>query len=189
MEGLAGTNEIDFAQTRRLLDNNKTPAGGARLILTGDDWALGGSFTGGTYDRDDKLTYLMAGVDFYLRVWRLTFRAEALGRRTAIDNTVTGYPYTVIDPIVLKLGWYGQVDIAIHSRVTAVLRSDGIQRWGAPLPGSDLTPDARVLRQTAAVMVRINESFAFKLDYELWTFSGAPYITRHVGRASLVVGI
>ncbi len=189
VEGLAGTNEIDWVQTRRLLDNNRTPAGGARLVLTGDDWAIGGSFTGGYYDNADKLGYLMGGIDLYLRRGPVTLRGEALARRTDIDPKVPGYPFQVIDPYVVKAGYYAQLDVQLHPRLIGVLRSDGLLRFGPPLPGSLLQPEANALRQTASVMVRINESFAFKAGYELWMFSGAPYTVRHVGRASLVVGI
>jgi hypothetical protein len=57
-----------------------------------------------------------------------------------------------------------------------------------PLPFSELGPLAGVQRQTAAMMVRTHEHLAVKLDYELWTFSGAPYQLRHVARLGLVVG-
>ncbi len=189
VEGLAGENEIDFVQTRRLLDNNRTPAGGARLVLTGDDWSVGASFTGGTYDAADKLGYLMAGLDAYLRLGRFTLRAEALGRRTDVDPAAPGYPYALIDHFVVKAGWYAQLDVQLHPKLVGVLRSDGVFRFGPPLPGSDLSPRAGALRETIALMFRLNENFALKADYELWTFDGAPYSTRHVARASLVVGI
>ncbi|MFT3842094.1 MAG: hypothetical protein QM723_34200 [Myxococcaceae bacterium] len=189
VEGLAGTNEIDFVQSRRYLDNNRTPAGGARLILSGDDWSLGASFTGGTYDAADKRAYLMAGLDLYARLGRVVFRAEALGRRTDIDPTLAGYPFQVIDPFVVKAGYYAQLDLTLHPNWILVARTDGLFRFGPPLPGSPLSPTAFVLRQTLALMARINENFAVKADYELWTFDGTPYPTTHVGRASLVVGI
>jgi hypothetical protein len=57
-----------------------------------------------------------------------------------------------------------------------------------PLPGSELQPSAGVQRQTAAALVRVHENFAVKLDYELWTFTGAPYPLRHVARLGLVAG-
>ena len=73
--------------------------------------------------------------------------------------------------------------------MTLVVRSDGLHRFGMPLPGSELTSvSAGVQRQTAAVMVRATEHIAVKADYELRTFSQSPYLTRHVARVGLVLG-
>jgi hypothetical protein len=188
LKGLAGDNDIDFARSRQYLDINRTPAGAARLVLTGDDWAIGASFSGGTYDSKDSLLYLMGGLDLYLRLGPVIFRAEGLARRTDLDRAASGYKYAVVDAWFLKLGWYAQLDFVIIPQLTLVLRSDGIQRLGLPLPESDVSPNALVLRQTAAAMIRANENFAVKLDYELWTVSGAPYAMRHAARLALVVG-
>lgn len=188
VKGLAGDNDVDFARSRSYLDNNRTPAFGARLVLTGDDWALGGSVNGGAYDAKDSLWYVMGGLDFYLRLGPVTVRAEALGRRTDLDPAAEGYGYALIDPWFLKLGWYAQVDWAVRDELTLVLRSDGVHRLGMPLPGSELSPSAGTQRQTAAVLWRVHEHFAVKLDYELWTFTGAPYPLRHVARLGVVAG-
>jgi len=187
VRGLVGDNDIDFARSRNYLDPNKTPGFGARVVLTGDDWAVGGSFSAGTYDPRDLLWYAMAGVELYLRFGPVVIRGEALGRRTDLDPTAS-YSYQVRDTWFLKAGWYGQVDWSPTDWLTVILRSDGLHRWGLPLPGSALEPSAGVLRQTVAVLARIHENFAVKLDYELWTFSGAPFETRHVGRLGVVAG-
>jgi hypothetical protein len=187
VKGLAGSNDFDFAYSRRYLDNNALPSFGGRLVLTGENWAVGASGTGGTYDDRDKLWYVMAGLDTYARVGPVTLRAEAAGRRTDIDPTATGYPYQVVDPWFLKLGWYVQVDVALHPRLTLVVRSDGLHRLGMPIPGSSVASSAAgVQRQTIAALGRITENLALKLDYELWTFSGVDYPLRHMARAVLV---
>jgi hypothetical protein len=189
IKGLAGDNDLDFASSRTYVDNNKLPAFGARLVLTGEDWAIGASGNAGTYDPKDQLWYLMAGLDFYLRLGPVVLRAEALGRRTDLDPTAQGYPYTLVDRWFLKAGWYAQVDWTPHPQLSVVLRSDGLQRFGMPLPESELTrPTVGVQRQTLALLVRANEHLAVKLDYELWTFSGTPYLTRHMGRLGVVFG-
>jgi hypothetical protein len=188
VKGLAGDNDIDFVRSRAYVDNNRTPAFGARLVLTGDDWAVGGSVNAGAYDAKDALWYVMGGLEFYLRVGQVVVRAEALGRRTDLDPAATGYPNVLVDPWFLKLGWYAQVDWSPRPELTFVLRSDGLQRLGMPLPFTGLSPSAGVQRQTAAMMVRTHEHLALKLDYELWTFVGTTYETRHVARLGLVVG-
>ncbi len=188
VKGLVGDNDIDWARSRNYLDINRTPAGGGRVVLTGEDWAVGASFTGGTYDPKDTLHYLMGGLDLYLRFGPVVFRAEGLARRTDLDPTATGYAYQVIDSWFLKVGWYGQVDWAIIPQLTLVLRSDGLQHFGLPIPESSIQPNARVLRQTVALMGRVNENFAIKADYELWTVTDAPFTARHLARLGVVVG-
>ncbi len=188
VKGLAGDNDFDFAHSRSYLDNNRTPAFGARLVLTGDDWAIGGSFSAGTYDSKDALWYAMGGLEAYARFGPVTLRAEALARRTDLDPVASGYAYRLIDAWFLKAGWYAQLDWAVIPQLTLIVRSDGLQRWGMPLPGSELAPVAGVQRQTVAALVRVHENVALKADYELWTFSGAPYQLRHVARAGVVVG-
>jgi hypothetical protein len=188
VKGLAGTNDLDFAASRNYLDNNRTPGFGARVVLTGDDWAIGASGNAGTYDPKDSLWYMMAGVELYARFGPVVVRAEGLARRTDLDVTLPGYGFAVIDHWYLKVGWYVQGEWAVNSKLTLVLRSDGLQRFGLPLPFSDLSPSAGVQRQTAAAMVRINDYVAVKADYELWTFTGTPYPIRHVGRLGIVAG-
>jgi len=187
IKGLSGDNDIDFARSRQYVDTNRTPGFGGRLVLTGDDWAVGGSFSGGTYDPKDTLWYWMAGLDLYLRFGPVVLRAEAVGRRTDLDPGAS-YAFQVRDTWFLKAGWYAQADWAINDVITVVLRSDGLQRWGLPLPGSDLQPSAGVQRQTVAVLARVHEHFALKADYELWTVQGAPFGMRHVARVGLVAG-
>ncbi len=189
VKGLVGSNDIDFVSSRRYLDNNTLPAAGARLVLTGEQWAVGASVSGGTYDERDQLTYLMAGLEAYARLGAFTVRAEAVGRRTDLDPTATGYAYQLIDAWFLKVGWYAQVDWAVHPKVSVIVRSDGLHRFGMPLPFSDLTSTSSgVQRQTLAVLGRVTENLAVKADYELWTFTGTSYPLRHVGRAVLVFG-
>jgi hypothetical protein len=187
VKGLAGRNDLDFAASRQYLDNNRTPAGGARLVLNGADWAIGGSLTGGTYDAADKLFYVMGGLDFYLRAGPVKLRAEALARRTDIDPTAAGYPFALVDTFFLKLGWYAELEWEIQSRFTLLLRTDGLHRLGEPIPGSEVaSPSAGVERQTLALLFRVTGNLALKADYELWTLTGVSYVPRHVGRLAVV---
>ena len=189
VKGLAGDNDFDFARSRTYTDNNKTPAFGGRLVLTGDNWAIGGSGSAGTYDSLDQLWYVMAGVEFWLRLGPVVLRGEGLGRRTDLDPNAGGYPFALVDRWFLKAGWYLQADWTPHPKFSVILRTDGLQRWGMPLPNSELTNAAAgVQRQTVAVLVRANEHLAFKADYELWTFTGTSYPLRHLGRVGIVFG-
>ena len=186
-KGLAGTNDYDFASSRAYLDNNRTPSAGARVVLAGADWAVGGSVNAGAYDPKDSLLSVMAGVELYLRLGRVTFRGEGLLRRTDLDPGA-GYAYEALDTFIQKVGWYGQLDFELNRKFVLAVRSDGLHRFGLPLPGSDLSPSAGMQRQTVAGLFRITENFALKADYELWTFSGVAYQTRHVARLALVFG-
>lgn len=187
--GLAGANDIDWVATRRWLDNNKYPAFGGRLVLSGADWAIGGSASGGTYDDADKLTYVMGGAELYFRVGIMKFRGEALARRTELDRNATGYPFALVDAWFLKLGWYAQVDLEVQPQLTIVLRSDGLHRFGMPIPGSDIvSASAGMQRQTIALLYRLTGNFGIKGDYELWTFTGASLETRHMARLAVVFG-
>lgn len=188
VKGLSGDNDFDFAASRSYLDNNKSPAFGARLVLTGPDWSVGGSFSAGTYDPRDTLWYVMGGAELYFRAGPVVVRAEALARRTDLDATAAGYAYQLVDPWFLKLGWYAQIDVTPHPMLVLILRSDGVHRFGMPLPGSELSPSAGAQRQTAAALFRITEQLALKGSYELWTFSGTPYPVRHMVRGALVFG-
>jgi hypothetical protein len=188
-KGLAGENGIDWVSTRRYLDNNRLPAGGGRVVLSGADWAVGASFSAGTYDDRDRLVYMMGGAELYFRVGIVTFRAELLARRTDLDRDAGGYPFALIDPWFLKVGWYGQLDLDVHPSLTLVLRSDGLHRFGMPLPASEIvSASAGMQRQTVALLYRLTGNFALKGDYELWTFTGTPLQTRHMARLAMVFG-
>lgn len=187
VKGFAGDNDLDFVRSRALVDNNKTPTFGGRLVLTTEDFALGVSGAAGTYDSKDALWLYLAGIDLYARVGDVTFRAELVGRRTDLDPKET-YAYQVIDTFMLKAGWTAQVDWqALHS-LTLIARSDGLFRLGLPLPESQLSPTAAAIRETLALLWRFNEYFAVKADYELWSFIGANEPMRHVGRLAVVAG-
>lgn len=189
VKGPAGDNDFDFQRSRTYVDNNRSPAFGARVVLTGDDWAVGASGAAGTYDDRDRLWFLMGGVEGYLRLGPFTLRAEGLARRTDLDPDDPNYRFVLIDPWFLKVGWYVQADFAITEGFTLVARSDGLHRFGMPLPFSEIaSPEASVLRQTLSGLYRINDNFAVKAGYELWTFTGAPFATTHVARLSLVAG-
>ncbi|MBX7113786.1 MAG: hypothetical protein K1X64_05570 [Myxococcaceae bacterium] len=189
VKGLAGSNDLDFAASRRYLDNNRIPAVGTRWVLASGDWALGASLSGGTYDDADTLTYVMGGADFYLRLGKVTLRAEGLFRRTQLDATAPGYRYQLIDSFFLKAGYYAQLDCDLTQALTLSVRADGLFRWGAPLPASHLEgPFASITRYGGGLLYRLSPSLAVKAGYEWWNFVAIASLPRHVARAALVFG-
>lgn len=189
VKGLAGSNDLDFAASRRYLDNNRIPSVGTRWVLASGDWALGASLSGGTYDDADSLTYLMGGVDFYLRLGNVKLRAEGLFRRTQLDATAPGYRYQLIDSFFLKAGYYAQLDWDVTGALTLSARADGLFRWGVPLPASHIDGAfASITRYGGGLLYRLSPSLAVKAGYEWWGFVAIGSLPRHVGRAALVFG-
>ncbi len=189
VKGLVGQNDLDWVDSRRFQDGNRTPALGARVVASRGDFSLGASFGGGYYDPRDRLAYLIAGLEAYGRVGRVTVRAKAIGRRTDFDPDAPGYRFEIVDPFFLKLGWYAQLDVDALEWLTLIYRADGLHRFGMPLPGSSVSePRAGILRNTAALLLRTRSGFVVKLGYELWLFNGVSFETQHVARAALVFG-
>src|SRR5689334_5706462 len=80
LRGLRGDNDgldVDFTQSRGssfyVIDNNSRPTVGGRVAATVDvgtdaSFTLGASGMYGFYDPNHKLSYTLAGVDFYARL-------------------------------------------------------------------------------------------------------------------------
>ena len=189
VKGLAGTNDFDFAASRRFQDNNHTPGVGGRLVGTAGSFALGASIAAGAYDPSDKQRYLIVGLETYARVGKVVLRGEALARQTELDPAAAGYSFKLIDPWFTKLGWYAQADLEATEWLTLLYRIDGLHRLGVPLPQSELdSSNARILRHTVGGLVRFKGGLMMKAGYEYWTFFGAPYAPAHVARIALVFG-
>jgi hypothetical protein len=182
--GLKGSNDVDWVSMRSAYyaDNNRLPAGGGRLALTWSqedptafigDVSLGGSFTGGRYDQANALGYAAWGADAQVRLGPVTLRGEYAARRTHIDPNASGYRFVVRDPFFDKRGWYAEIEHPIGKYVSAVYRVDRMDRIGVPIPGSltALSPDSRIKRYTAGVMVTPVASFFLKASYEYWDMS------------------
>ena len=181
--GLRGSNDFDFVSQRTAYysDNNRTPAGGGRIALTWSqansggvlgDVSVGGSFTAGRYDVGGALGYAAWGVDANTRVGPVVIRGEYATRRTDLDPTAPGYAYQPVDSWFRKSGWYAELEHPLGSHLAAVYRADALRREGAPLPGSDLSPDAKMTRYSAGLMVTPTNAFFVKLGYEYWQLRG-----------------
>ncbi|ACG72205.1 conserved hypothetical protein [Anaeromyxobacter sp. K] len=192
--GLKGSNDVDWMalRTSSYSDNNRELAGGARLALTYSadanafigDATLGGSFTGGRYDKDAKLKYLMWGVDASFRLGPFTARGEYAARRTDLDPDATGYRYGLVDDWFEKEGWYGELEHPLGRYLAAVYRFDELRRKGAPLPGAsaELSIDSRIQRYTGGLVVTPAQGVFVKLSYEYWdTTDFEDFHSYHVG--------
>ncbi len=137
--------------TDYLVDNNRWPAVGGRMALTFarstdmprlvPDITLGGSAMYGTYDDYDRLSYLIYGVDFYMRIWRINVRGELIRRQQEVDPRLLDFngsaPHTngLLNvkedaPQTTKDGFYVESDFPLGSYLEGVVRFDGMRRSG-----------------------------------------------------------
>ena len=182
--GYKGSNDVDWVSMRTpyYLDNNRFPSGGGRAVLTisGNagsafrDLTLGFSGMHGFYDPDEKRKYSAFGADLSLRIGPVTFRAEAAYLRMNLDVDAKGYRYQLVDPWFEKGGFYAELEHPIGPYVIMLYRFDLFRRVGAPLPGSQLSYDSRILRYTGAGQVLLGESVFLKVSYEYWWFTDFP---------------
>jgi len=192
--GLKGSGDVDWMSLRTVpyTDNNRTPAYGGRLALTlttepggiFGDVSLGGSYTGGRFDKAGKLQYDAAAVDLAIPLWKLTLRGEAALRRTRLDPGAPGYSYQVVDDFFDKRGFYAELEHPLGRYLSVVYRYDLLERLGAPLPGSAaaMTPVSRMARATGGLMITPAASMFIKLSYEYWMPSGYPeFHSGHLG--------
>jgi hypothetical protein len=183
VSGLRGGNDMDWTAMRSLYytDSNRTPAGGGRVSFTYAagttgllrDSTLGASFTGGRYDKDGRLRYLIWGVDAMVGLGPVTLRGEYAYRRTGLSSTAA-YVYEVPDPWFRKDGWYLEAEAPLTDRLAGVVRQDQLRRTGVPLPGAaaGLTQDSRIDRTTAGLVYTPATSLFVKLGWEYWSPSG-----------------
>ena len=180
VSGLKGTNDLEWMamRTSPYVDNNKVPSYGGRITVTYSsnpgafigDVSLGGSYTGGRYDRDAKLEYQVAGADLSLQLWKVTLRGEYALRRTALDPNASGYTWALVDDYFDKRGFYAELEHPLGRYVTMVYRYDKLERLGVPLPGSssNMTPDSALERGTVGTVISPVSGIYMKLSYEYW---------------------
>jgi hypothetical protein len=180
VSGLKGTNDVEWMalRTSPYADNNRTPSYGGRLTLTYSsdpgavigDVSLGGSYTGGRYDRAAKLQYDIAGADLSIQLWKVTLRGEYAIRRTALDRTATGYQWAMVDGFFDKRGFYGEMEHPLGRYITMVYRYDKLERIGVPLPGSvaNMTSNAAIERLTVGTVITPASGIYMKLSWEYW---------------------
>jgi hypothetical protein len=192
--------DLDFVQSRNgnlyYVDNNSTPAGGARLSLTAKlgafaDLTLGASGMFGTFDPQNRLTYGIFGGDLWLRIGRTNLRAEWLMRRQEFDTsdpTLFKYAITSNGNFFVKHGAYVELEQPLTGELDAILRVDGLLRRGNVSAGSPLSDDAKVLRYTLGASYAITRGVRLKISPEFWQFDYADATGRKL-EASLHVAV
>jgi hypothetical protein len=177
------------------VDNNSRPSVGGRIATTwlGDGWAahLGASAMTGTYDPSNRLSYVLAGIESFVRLGGVTLRAEVLGRRTQMhvgDMPESRFRYGpgrdgTFDPWFLKTGFYGEIEVPV-GRFDFVVRGDGLRRKGNVPANSELRSDSAILRYTTAMSVAVSGALRVKTSVERYDFSDfADETVVHVGVA------
>jgi hypothetical protein len=184
VSGLKGTNDLEWMSMRTspYIDNNKIPSYGGRVTITYSsnpgavigDISLGGSYTGGRYDRDAKLQYDVAGGDLSIQLWKATLRGEYAIRRTALDPNASGYGWTLVDHFFDKRGFYAELEHPLGRYLAMVYRYDKLERLGVPLPGSStqMTPNSALERATVGTVITPSSGIYLKLSYEYWKPNG-----------------
>jgi len=146
---------------------------------------------GGRYDPQNRLSFLILGGDFVLRLSGVFLRAEYLIRRTQMalgDDPTTRFRYGpgpdgTYSDFFTKEGWYAELEVPI-GRVDLVGRWDGLRRRGNVERSSALRSTSVLLRWTAAASVRIGETLRLKLSAERYDFSDfKDEIALHLGIA------
>jgi hypothetical protein len=182
--------DFDFKLSRSgdayYIDNNSRPVIGGQAVLTvisgRTSASVGASVMRGTYDPDHHLPFQIYGAHMVLRLDDVFFRVEYLNRRTAMavgDQPTADFKYGpgsdgTFDPYFVKDGAYAELEVPLHSRVTAVLREDGMRRRGNVIQTSTLRSESEVLRHTVGLAIGIVQSIRLKVSYERYAFSDFP---------------
>jgi hypothetical protein len=185
-KGGADALDFDYVQSRSgslyYVDNNSEPAVGGRLAFTTNltdyiNGTLGVSAQYGHYDPNAELSYLITGVDLYVRFDALVFRAEYLLRRTEYSigsEPEERFRYAFVDPtknFFVKDGFYAEVEYPFATWFEAFARFDGMRRTGNVTTTSPLRRESAVLRETLGVNFVIERGLRLKISGEYWDFS------------------
>lgn len=169
VNGLKGTNDINWAQSAEYRDNNPFPVGGARMVIAPYDlFIIGGSFLTGTYDEDSDLRYWIAGAELRTRVKRFTVRGEYLRRKTQVYVPAPGG--AVIRDSFAKSGFYAEIEFPVQSHLEFIARVDGMLRTG-PVVGQALDESMGITRLTAGITVVAQPYLMIKVNHEFWRFT------------------
>jgi hypothetical protein len=190
-KGGVSATDLDFVASRDAnqyyVDNNSEPVFGARLSGTADLGSdghaitFGASFMTGRYDPARQLGFLIAGADLVASLDGVVIRAEYLARRT--DMAMALVPGSR-DPHFFKHGFYAETEIPIGP-ADAFARFDGLLRSGDMAPGSLLSANARLLRYTAGVAIRLSANIRLKTSVEYYQFSDfGNDVALHIGVAT-----
>jgi len=184
----AGADAADFdfirsrSPDRYYIDNNSEPSVGGRLAGTVElgpvSVMLGASAMTGRYDPDRHLAFFIAGADLGFQIGQAFLRTEYLVRRTEMalgEDPATRFRYGPgedgeVDNFFLKDGFYGELEVPFGD-LEALVRFDGLRRFGNVLASSQLRSRSAVLRYTAALAYRLPGGLRLKASAEQYDFS------------------
>lgn len=182
-KGASGGLDFQFRDSRTpfYVDNNARPAGGARVALTAklgetSDLTLGASGMAGTWDPENKLTYVIAGGDMTLRVSKTTIRAEYLVRRQQFSTDDPAQlkfalPASSGGDTFLKHGAYVEIEQALTQDLDLIGRFDLLHRAGNVAKDSELSEKSTMLRTTLGMAYVLERGLRLKLSTELYNYS------------------
>ena len=175
--------DLDFVSSRSVyyVDNDSRPTVGARAALTAKlgrlDTTLGASGMYGTFDPANKQTYAIFGSDLSFRYEQAVVRLEYLARRETFDTSdPTLFKYDVSGKrgnFFVKHGAFAEIEEAISSKVTMVVRADGMYRVGNVAAESTLREKSSVLRFTLGSALAVERGLRLKASTEVYRFSDA----------------
>lgn len=182
----ADAGDVEWIESRSVyyIDNNGEPALGARSALTFDITdavllTLGASGMAGRLDAEREQTYVIAGVDLYMRFGEFDLHAEYLLRRTEFalgDDPDGRFRYGPdddgeYDDFFVKDGFYIEGNWPLLTRLELVARVDGLRRIGNVLANSPLRERSALLRYTGGVNFVFDGSVRLKLSGEFYDFT------------------
>ncbi|OQY97739.1 MAG: hypothetical protein B6D35_14260 [Candidatus Brocadia sp. UTAMX2] len=155
--GLAGPDHEDVQQ---LWDNNRNKALGGRLgyeILPGLE--LGGSYSRGKYDEDDRLSIDFLGADIQFRKGNLEVRGEYITSQVE-QRSADGGDYD-------RNGYYFQVSYQHPFHLNYIRYAEGVFRFDSVDPNRDITDGNEADRIAVGINYAPTEQVIFKIEYEV----------------------
>jgi len=178
------TNGLDLvfrdSRTPFYVDNNARPSGGGRVSVTARlgenaDLTIGGSGMAGTWDPENRLTYVIFGGDVTLRLEKTTIRAEYLARRQQFSTADPSQlkfavPATGGD-VFMKHGAYAEIEQALTQDLDLIGRFDLLHRKGNVSRDSELSETSSMFRYTLGMAYVIERGLRLKVSTELYQYS------------------
>jgi len=151
----------------------------ANIVTETSGVSLGVSTMRGTYDPEHSLPFSIIAAHVVFRIRDVFLRFEYLSRKTEMslgENPMERFRYGPgsdgqWDPSFVKDGAYAELEVPLGSRLTAVLREDGLRRRGNVVMTSEMRSESALLRHTAALAIVLRSQLRLKLSYEYYDFT------------------
>lgn len=155
--GLAGPDHKDVQQ---LWDNNSNKAIGGRLgyeMIPGLE--IGGSYSRGAYDNDNRLSIDFLGADIQFKKWNLEVRGEYIAS-TVEQSSADGGDYD-------RSGYYFQTSYQYPVHLNYIKYVEGVFRFDSVDPNQDITDGNEADRIAVGINYSPLEHLIFKIEYEV----------------------